>query len=371
MSVTVGEFFIDLVVNASNGELTLGNLVKSMGDLEVASVGEIAILAELANKLTAITKASIESAIGLKDYSSSTGASTLELQKWQNAAQHVNVDINTMRHALEGVSHNLAAGKLGNFGALANLSYILKQSKLSLQDFKAEQPEKLLEALRKSEFFQKLPEGEQFKFLSESGLGAIQAALQLKRMSEDQFKTWSEEGPLLREDEIKKWDDVNSSLISVREISSKIKEIIAGWFSEDMQAGLLMTTKLLGAAANAMDPTKEHGTATQFATGVVKDIVNPMQLGRDFYAAGKSWGFSMAQLIDESSAMINKAFPFTPHPSLMAGPLGQKTTINNFSGTVKIQGNPNISEAATLDAIHKGFIDLLQPVAAQSNQNPH
>lgn len=370
MSVTVGEFFIDLVVNASEGQLTLKNLVSSMGELEVASVGEIAILAELANKLQAITTASIASAIGLKDYSSSTGASTLELQKWQNAAQHVNVDIDTMRHALEGVSHNLASGKLGNFGALANLSYILKQSKLSLQDFKAEEPEKLLEALRKSEFFQKLPEGQQFKFLSESGLGAIQAALQLRRMSDDQFKTWSEEGPLMREDEIKKWDDVHSSLVSVKEISAKIKDIIALWFSEDMQAGLRYTVQLLTIAANLMDPKKEHGATTQFATGVVKDIVNPVQLGRDLYNAGKSWGLSLAQLEDQSSALVNKIFPMPPH-SIMAGPLGQNTTVNNWTGVVNIKGDPTVSHPETLEAVRKGFIDLLQPVAAQSNQNPH
>ena len=53
---SVGEFFLNINVDAGKGELTLSGLVTQMGELEVASVGEIAVLAELALKIAEVTE---------------------------------------------------------------------------------------------------------------------------------------------------------------------------------------------------------------------------------------------------------------------------------------------------------------------------
>lgn len=109
----LGEFFIDLVVNAGNGQLTVKNLVSSMGELEAATVGEIGALWELGIRLAAITDASIKSAMGLEAFHSKTGESTTKLQEWQAAAEKAHVAGETVTSTFDNLSKGLEDIKWG------------------------------------------------------------------------------------------------------------------------------------------------------------------------------------------------------------------------------------------------------------------
>lgn len=109
----LGEFFIDLVVNAGSGELTVKNLVSQMGELEAATVGEIGALFELGVRLAAVADHSIKSALGLEEYASRTGESTVKLQEWQAAAEMAHVSAETVHKTFDNLSQGLESMKWG------------------------------------------------------------------------------------------------------------------------------------------------------------------------------------------------------------------------------------------------------------------
>lgn len=356
--VTAGEFFLNLVVDAGKGELTLGNLVSSMGELEVASVGEIAILQQLAKSLEKITDAAIKNAIGFTDYASATGASTEELQKWQNAARHVNVSASTTESVLRRISHDLATGALsGDFGGLKNLSMLFTRAHISLQDFKKEKPEELLNAIRRSAYFQGLPNATQEAILSQSDLAPMLNALRTSMLTAEEFKKFAEEGEIMPKESIKKWMEIHSEFTSIAEISERIGGVVAHWFSDDLQDSLKMTIKLLGQAADLIDPKVKKPEWVELSKRVLGDILYPPNAAKDIYGYGKNIGNSLGQITDPRSYMEGGVLSPTP-ASVMAGAgsgIGPQQVHHNYHATVN---GSKLNQRELTDAMEKMFHDL-------------
>lgn len=83
----LGEFFISLVVDAQQGELTVKRLVSSIGDLEAITVGQIGALFMLGNALAEITDLHVKAALGIGETSRELDISSEALQRWENVAK--------------------------------------------------------------------------------------------------------------------------------------------------------------------------------------------------------------------------------------------------------------------------------------------
>lgn len=230
MSTSIGEFFIDLVVDAGKGELTVGNLVKSMGELEVASVGEIAVLAELANRLAQITDAAIRSALGFHEYEASVGGTSKALQEWQSAARHTTVSADTVRTSMMGISEQLE--DIQRFGEashapIRNLVNTLRD--VSFAGLTPKNPEELLKRIRQSHIFQGMNAADQFGVLRHAGLGGM---LELMQMRQKDFDKYSKETTVMSEREIEKYNKIHDTMASIEAIAANIKRFIADWASD-------------------------------------------------------------------------------------------------------------------------------------------
>ncbi len=250
---TVGEFFLDLIVDASKGELTITDLVKSMGELEVASVGEIAILATLAQKLAVISEHAIATTLGIEHITSSTGMSTKALQQWSYAAEYVGISAETMHDTLSQVSHDLAMGKFsGDYGGLKNLGVILEHTGLLLINFDPEHPEELIKAIRKSSWFQHQKPEIQFTLLHGTELQAILDIMQEKRISEKELTNALNNAPIFSDQELKNLDQMHKSWTEIKQVSEQVGMSTAEWarkgtvgFFHDVLDGLKVVNDFL------------------------------------------------------------------------------------------------------------------------------
>ena len=79
-----------------------------MGQLEVATLGEIGALLELAQGFAGIVEHSIGVAKGLSMISTTTGINIVELQKWGEVAEESGWKATSMTAAMESVAHSMA-----------------------------------------------------------------------------------------------------------------------------------------------------------------------------------------------------------------------------------------------------------------------
>lgn len=112
----IGEFFISLSVDAAEGALTVGDLVKGMGALEVATLGEIALLFELGIQLARVADAGIQASLGFAQFTMHTGLSAQELQKWQRVAVLSHGSADEVTQSVESITKKLADMETGGTG---------------------------------------------------------------------------------------------------------------------------------------------------------------------------------------------------------------------------------------------------------------
>lgn len=286
----IGEFVIDLFVDAAKGELTIGNLVKSMGALEVASVGQIAILAALADKLRDITVASINSALGFGEYSAATGASTTELQKWQAAAAHVGVSNEDIAASLGAISQGLAGLPFGKSTPLLNL---LEPLHLSLAEFKNFKPEELLSKIRTNKFFQDMDAATQKLVLMEAGLGKMQRLLTKGEggISDKAFMQFQKDAGAMTTDQIHKWEKIHSAFVSVEQLSVRIGRAVAEWFSGPTFSFLMKEIQALREIADFLEEQKNFGATVKTLAPAVKEVA-----GESLLKSGGNPGLFLANL---------------------------------------------------------------------------
>lgn len=363
MSTTIGEFALDLVVDAGKGELTIGNLVASMGQLEVASVGEIAILFELAKALATITDHAIKTSLGLTDYAYSTGASTKKLQEWQHVADHANISAQAMEAALKGISINLARGAFsGDYGNLKNLGLLLSRANLTLKDFKASKPEELLEKIRASQFFQDLPEATQDMLLASAGLESVLGVLQQSRISDSDFARYIKEGGAISEKDRKEFDQIHQDFVSIYQLTTRIGNTIASWFSADtilffngVVKQLTDVADLIGRVGKHEAPKRELGLLQYVPGG---ELIHKLQM---------SYGAAAANFLGVPSAEN----PFAPISPAAPSPISTVTTQKTFNMTanVTVPGS-GLNKMELADAIQIALTGTFQQVPAQSALGP-
>lgn len=367
---SVGEFFLSLVVDAGKGELTINGLVASMGELEVASVGEIAILAELAEKLATLTATAIKTSLGIEDVTTRTGMSSKALQDWKNVAEFVGVSGETMAQTLASISKNLQAGiSGGNYGGLRDLGVLLQHAHISLQQFKADKPEELIKAIRKSDWFQGLTPAQQNWALGSSGLDAILPVLQKRRLSDADIKKYMAEGPVISDDQIRKYDQINRALIEIHHLTQTIGNRIANWFSEGFLKGLRLVAETLNIVANQVDRVGKAKTSVSAGSSdLLGKLIEHIPLGEQFNKLRYAYGAAGAAFLGVPNAE-NPFSAVSPATSYLQQASSGKQTVVNYHPTVKVEGS-RLNKMEMMDAIKLAFEGTFQPLTAQLNVNP-
>lgn len=109
----LAEFFIDLVVNAAGGEMTVNGLVSSFGQLEVAGLGGIGMLTTFARKLADLTDQAMNTAQVFQMFETQTGRSAMGLQQWQLIAEQANVSADAVRNSILALERGMAEIRMG------------------------------------------------------------------------------------------------------------------------------------------------------------------------------------------------------------------------------------------------------------------
>lgn len=175
----LGEFFIELVVDAGEGVLTLGELVKKMGELEAVSVGELAVLFEMAEKLANMTMAAVGTALSIEQVVSKTGVSQREFQKWTSIVAQAHVTGDAFSQAVVGVGAALTDLHHGVGGQeLLSLNRLLG---IDLSKYDSKHVIELFEAIRQSRKFQQMGAAEQDELLRKTGDGLAGILLYLQK----------------------------------------------------------------------------------------------------------------------------------------------------------------------------------------------
>lgn len=274
----IGEFVIDLFVDAAKGELTIGELIKTMGALEVASVGEIAVLTALADKLVDVTKASMATAIGLEEYAAATGGSTEALEKWQAAGKMVGIENETIASSLIAISQGLVGIK--KYGEAAPIMNLLHPLKMSMEKYKESSPEQLLQGIRENALFQRMEAAEQRFVLGKAGLAGMQRILSKRDggISDKQFSQFIRDAGTMSHKDIKQFEAMHQGFLTIEALSKRIGLNISKWFSGDIMNFLKTEISALRVIADFTDKATRKeavGVAKDYAKhGLMPDIGN-------------------------------------------------------------------------------------------------
>lgn len=104
MAVKVGEFFISMAVDAASGNLSVNDLVASLGKLDVVSVGTVGVLSKITSTLWGLGKAAASTAVEMSVLRDISGADPKMVQQWEKAAQRINVQAGSIVGAVKGVN---------------------------------------------------------------------------------------------------------------------------------------------------------------------------------------------------------------------------------------------------------------------------
>jgi hypothetical protein len=297
----LGEFFIDLVVDSSKGELTVSNLVGKMGELEAATVGEIGVLVELANKMAGFTDSAIKASLGLKDYNTITGGNTMELQKWMRVAEHVQVSGDAVTSTFKSLSASIAEMQMTGKGKLLPLAERLG---LNLGGKDAGQ---ILDAIRKSQEFQKLPNAQKTLLLGEVGIDPMLA--RVLELTSKQFNDIGNQFAGISEKGQKQFFKMSTMLTDISHAAHQVGIDIAEWNAGGMLKTLQMVLNTLNAIQDWFNEWKRdsdtrnksfHKLAKPFSkefNETSKDIFDFIKSGEAFpkekYVPGKDHMFDL------------------------------------------------------------------------------
>lgn len=109
----IGEFFVELLVDAGNGSLTVKDLVTKFGALDAVAASVIGGLAIMGEKFAALADRAFDTAAGFEAFTSQTGLSAQELQNWQIIAEQANVSADAVKSSVMGLQNQLAEIRLG------------------------------------------------------------------------------------------------------------------------------------------------------------------------------------------------------------------------------------------------------------------
>lgn len=104
MSGKVGSFFIDLVVDAATGNLSVKQLVAGLGELQVASVGTVGVIEKISEKIWDMGKAAVGTAVDMARLHALTGIDPKIAQQWDKAAEEVTHHSGSIIRAISAVN---------------------------------------------------------------------------------------------------------------------------------------------------------------------------------------------------------------------------------------------------------------------------
>lgn len=89
MATKVGEFFVEMLVDAASGELSVRQLVSGFGELNAVGAGSIGILGKIGETLWGLAKAATGMAVEMAGLQDVTGVDPQLAQQWDKAAERV------------------------------------------------------------------------------------------------------------------------------------------------------------------------------------------------------------------------------------------------------------------------------------------
>lgn len=89
MSKKVGDLFVEILVDASSGNLSVRQLVGALGDLDVASLTSVGIIANVAEGLMNLAKSAMDSAVELTALHDLTDTDPKIVGQWEKAAHQI------------------------------------------------------------------------------------------------------------------------------------------------------------------------------------------------------------------------------------------------------------------------------------------
>lgn len=108
MANKVGDFFIDILVDAASGNLSVKQLIAAMGDLEVASLGGTYGLTKIAGKIADVAKVASDASVDLMNLKAQTGADPHQVQQWEMAAKAITGHSVDIRGEIQSITDQMS-----------------------------------------------------------------------------------------------------------------------------------------------------------------------------------------------------------------------------------------------------------------------
>ena len=112
----VGEFFVDMGINASPGATTLKDFLGSMGKMRMSTLATIGALGTIGTYIMGTVDQASNAAVAFQKFSNQTGLSAQELQRWQIVAKQANVSADAVAGSVKNLQSRLATVRLTGQG---------------------------------------------------------------------------------------------------------------------------------------------------------------------------------------------------------------------------------------------------------------
>lgn len=242
MATKVGEFFVDLLVDAASGNLSVKQLVGALGELDVASVTSVGIVRKITEGLWGLAKAATGTSVELSALSATTGVNPHLIEQWDKAAEQVTHRSGSIVKAIEAVQAMNRNLKFS--GPPPELGGLLDTSPYKRDDKGNQIPKDAIDYLKEfaapGSAYRRLDRDAQQKALAGPFGGASQDAfLMLKALID---KTFPDPGKIrvLSNEQISGLTKVDSDWI-------KVKQDVVGIFDKFLTAGGMVDNILKGA----------------------------------------------------------------------------------------------------------------------------
>ena len=229
MGTKVGEFFIDLVVDAATGNLSVKQLTSAIGELEVASLGTAFGIEKVVEKLARLAEASIDAATEFINFTATTGGSWQELQKWQLAAKKFPGASEAMVGTFKSVQKvmtdmrlhggaTMAQLNLPGFQAIERMEQTAKGTRVVYKDFFG-----IMEEFGKNKTFQGLDKGTQEAMLASFNIPSTFLPI-IQEMNKgtwgDQLKQAGKLG--LTGEQVAQMGEIHNQIVTLEEMAAKV-----------------------------------------------------------------------------------------------------------------------------------------------------
>lgn len=252
----LGEFFLSVVVDATTGQLTIKNLISSIGDLEAITVAQIGAFFEMANAIAEVTESTMKASLGIERNVSGLDMHADAMQRWQNVAKETLLTTpeemaDAIKYLSQGIAdYNLGKPMAGGFQTLIDRFGI----DFTKQKTSAEMLNQIIKALNTN--LKDSPENEKLELLKTGGpLGGLLAVAEL---SEAKRRAAYENAPIISEAEMRKMHELASEFHEIQKVSTRIGELIAGWVAPKVVDGLKALESSIKFDAEILERTRKR-----------------------------------------------------------------------------------------------------------------